>query len=579
MADLNARVKKEDSKPQFEQRKQGRTLYKDKKPGDQIVLSAILDKWWHLQQMLYPVLGQNRETNEVTQTVNFLRANGKYWNHNAKGSKTDREKDFIKGGSDKRPLAEANFVMLANLTLGRFREFAKELWIKNGKSEKDAEDMALAKIMLSLGSGPATRKFWNKGSEEWGTLAAINGEIYAFPAKSVTYNPLAGARSGNTYWKENLKPEQKVAVLLEAEFTPADFAEKHDGVKTAEKLEKLLLLNRGIKQFNEELITGGDGKRYFRFPPFITEFILTAEKPKKQFNEFHLNWRPTAVLHEDYQEFLSEEYSGALALHPDDVDIVRAYLTLPSAKRAATPPPAYREHPSEAGLLVYISMDNPFLPPTKAINVLDGPLAERFTPELLKKIAEYGEYHGFRPNTQQGLLGSEFYDYPTYEYEITSEIAGKPFTAKGKTGSRRIYLDGAVDFTIKDSVPTVEVDGHDAPLEYSEGILHAKPIDLDGDYLMRILMEKGLIKTSNTAKIGEEIEKVMVELRGKARELGIPVVGDEKAAPYPAYQKHKDYAALVSYYESKRNRTSKQEDAGDSDEVPEVMERGKDIGL
>lgn len=580
MADLDARQKKDDAPREFKKREHGRTLYKDAKVGVQIVLSAILDKWWHLQQAFYPVVAVNKE-GEETQSTNFLRLNGRYWNHNAKGNKNDREKDFVKGGDDTRPLAEGNFIMLTNYTLERYREFAKDLIVSNGKSEKDAEAEAIAKIGLQLGSGQATRKFWNKGSEEWGTLAIINGEVWPFPAKNITYNPLASARSGNTYWGPKLTPDQKVAVLLEAEFTPKDFAEKNDGVKTAEKLAKLLELNRGIKQFNEEIIQGKDGKNYFRYPPFITEFILTAQAPRKPFGDSHLTWRPTAQLHEDYQTFLPEEYSGALALHPDDVDIVRAYLTLPREKRKATPPPAYREYPSEEGLLVYISMDNPTLPPTKAINVLDGPLADRFTPELLKKIAEYGEYHGFRPNTQEGLLGGYFYDYPSYEYEITSEIQGKTLKAKGKTGSRRIYVEAGYEFAVKDNKPVVEVDGHDAPFEWYEGILNTKKLDLGDSYLFRILTEKGMIKTTNTAKIGEAIGKVMEDIKQKADELGIPYQGQPDVPAYPAYAKHKDYGVLKAYYEGKRSGSKNQAADNDSaeEEVPSNMERGADIGL
>lgn len=560
-----------ETRPGFKKREHGRNLFKNKKAGDQIVIIPVEGKFWRVKQMTYPVLTSGDEGEQ--ESIGFVRLSGQYWKHRAKAA-DDMQANFIKADTTERPMAESGLTELANFMLEKFRKTAAKLYVQTGKA-KSEDEAKLRSVDLTLKIGE--KDFWSTGSEEFGTLALVNGEPLPFPVKATTFDPVSNARHKGKYWREDATPDEKVSLLLNGgEFTPDDF--EAEDLTTKQKLAALYGFNQGIKQIYEAVVEKG-GKQYFQYPPFITEIILSARTSKNlAFGKSYIVWKPEPNLHPDYQQYLPVEYERPLAIHPADADAMRAYLAIPKGRRADIPVPAYRGYPDENGNLTYISRANPHLPALPVINLFEGSLGERFTPEMIQKLAEYGEYHGFKPNTQEGLVGGYFYDYPVYDFTIESVLAGKEVSFPAKTVARRIYVSPGVQFTVNDkNEPEVEVDGHKTTFHWSEGLLNAKPVNLDKSYLLRILLACGL--ANDIGKADKECEVVFEEIKAKAKTLGIPFVGGEKPAPYGFYKQHPDYQKLLAFYEKSSGKKKQEAQAEEADDVPVAMERGTDIGL
>ncbi len=592
MADISRVKQRSDaaSQPAWQKTPMPESQYSNKKTaGETITILPLVSNAVRYYSFRRPVYNEKKDKPETTAVQNLnVRWVGQ---RDKKGDPINKLNSWNYAQGVIPPPAEEAMLKLSVFALQSYRDHVVENKVKHG-GKRDEATVDSWNIIFRSGDMP----FWTNDKLKYGiTKAIIGNTIEPFTIYKETYDPT----EGNSYYPDAKKIVDKVKALSKSEFLPraadevAEVTIKlfggryiHTELKKAKTLDALLGLlapvdsvqllleyNKGIKQLWEETHEI-EGKTYFKYPKYLTQFQLIAQiAQKKVFGKDRIVWKPIPKIHEDYQKLVPAEFEDYVLVHPDDVDVIRGYLDYSSRCFAANksvdiPVPAFREHPDlETGQFQFVSLRHSDLV-SPLVSVYEGALGDIFSKIIVESWSKTPEFFGFEPSNQETLVGGFYYEYPPVEFEFEAVLDKEKRQIKAKAEKRRIYgvtIKNLSDVILLENKPSIRLEnGSFVTLEWSSGHLWEKPLNLD--------------RQTEDGNLAFGSEEVIAKIKKEADLLGVPYRGKPQPKPYWPLKEHPKYSAIAAYAESKGQKAKEEAESDETAEpVPSDGSKAKDI--
>lgn len=199
-------------------------------------------------------------------------------------------------------------------------------------------------------------------------------------------------------------------------------------------------VEKGIRHWNQVVENGK-----LVYTPFLTRFQITASESKGTDNRdgkstHYKICSPKPLIDDKFKGLLSGEFGqGCIWVHPDDLEVVQAYVK--KMIKANTEgdffaiqelvAPFFRAYPADNGDVVFVALMHD-VPPVR-FNVLE---TEAFTPGLLEAVKAQPYVYAFDPSTSLSLLGGYYYrDQQGKLVETTLKEIGAGFKSVDEDGN------------------------------------------------------------------------------------------------------------------------------------------------
>lgn len=365
---------------------------------------------------------------------------------------------------------------------------------------------------------PALRKYDMKNIEEGKYFATKFATMQGSRiAKLRSYKGFTGWGPGTAYKVSD--PDSYSTVVIEnGKLRGWDFKKQtvdQSGIKKVEDRE----FENGLLQYYA--MTDANGN--LRFPPFLTSFILTAQRTKKK-DEDYAVYKPTPQDNPLFKELalppsfrvvysaLEDIYKFPQVVYPtaEEVEALASYRkkcsTLTYEEAIKVPKPSFRDYPNEKGEIVLVSLfgdKSPVIP-------LAQVAPDVFTPNVIKSLIEGYVYWAKMPS-----MGMVFRDHYHFESKY-GWIEVSPEQVKATMTEKK---DNSVLIKVNDNLEPSTSGASTVEVVFYEGRYNARPFDP--------AQEKP--KSVDEHLLGEKWQ----EIEKAARQAGFPIYGDPKQEKDP----------------------------------------------
>ena len=286
----------------------------------------------------------------------------------------------------------------------------------------------------------------------------------------------------------------------------------------------------GIKNTNEREFENGllqyytmvDGNGNLRFPPFLTNFILTAQRTRKKDKDYAV-YKPVPKDNPLFKELalptsfkvvysaVEDVFKFPQVVYPDkaDVEALAAYRkkcsTLIYEEAVKVPKPVFRDYPSENGEIVLVSLFGDVSPKIPLMEVSP----ETFTPNVIKSLRE-----GYVDWTKMPSVGMVFRDH----YHFESKYGWIEVTPEQIKAAMSEKKDNSVMIKVNDNLEPSASGASTVEVVFYEGRYNARPFDPAQE-------KSGL----DEHVLGEKWQAIETA----ARQAGFPIYGDQKQKEDP----------------------------------------------
>jgi hypothetical protein len=503
------------------------SIFSKKKAGDTVSLRILSSRLVPMRAIRYPVLDMEKgET--ISRAIRFNPLDGKI--------KIDRDSQFITAPKDnpKFPKTLLNLIELQNVMLTAHRVHLR-----------GAKVLSEDKISQVNYSGKTSKVQWKLDSQQYGALVLNGAEIQVIGLKNGSVNPKYAKAPNN----------------------PQD-------------------IDKGLTEYVDEFEDIA-GQKYLKWPSLVTNWLLKAVDSKnKMFNESYLVWEPFPSVDAAYKQLVPASFipqkgyaflfPQPIFCRPSDLNKVQAWAQN-YHKDPVLPPPFYNSTPDPTtGEILLVSRTNPkdFV----KLNLYAGPMADVFTPEIVKKWADMPTVYSFDPHLEGGLSGGCYIELKGRPVKLEFSKLAEKLEVSYETEPERVYL--SVDkntfvfnqesklcvyinptptgFVLAKGEQDKNPSGYAAELFYTEGMLWNSPLYLDTKDM------------NGNPFYGSPA--VVMEVKKKAQELGVPVLGDVPPIAYNFLKDNQPLFSLASDNHAKRLKEFSK-DSGDDmpdDEAPQT---------